>query len=244
MNTLAFRGAVIRDRNEHLCLTDMWKAAGSPEGKRPDDWKKDANNRGFLDHIAMAVNAPVEGIWNGQRGRAGGTWAHWQVGLAYAKYLNHDFHMWVNEVVRAHMEGRAAGARHDDRLAPLEAALLALAEKVAELSKMADPRLAVAEFTSMREVLDRAGARPKGRRSLQGRLSRAFHDRARLAGVALRRNPHSAQHQWLFPVEFVKGCMAEFGAVWVAEHNEAIGRQGILPFTKPKVVRPSEEARI
>jgi hypothetical protein len=31
--------------------------------------------------------------------------AHWQIALAYAKYQSPEFHMWCNEVVRAHMEG-------------------------------------------------------------------------------------------------------------------------------------------
>ena len=34
-----------------------------------------------------------------KRGKGGAALAHWQVGMAYAKYLNHDFHMWCNEVV-------------------------------------------------------------------------------------------------------------------------------------------------
>jgi hypothetical protein len=43
-------------------------------------------------------------------GRNGGTWAHWQIALAYAKYLSPEFHMWCNTVVRAHMEGRTHAA--------------------------------------------------------------------------------------------------------------------------------------
>ena len=102
---LIYNGTAIRDKAEMLSLTDMWKAAGSIEGQRPDDWKKDAGNRAFLEHVALISNAPVEGIWKGRRGNNGGTMAHWQVGVAYAKTLNHDFHMWCNSVVRAHMEG-------------------------------------------------------------------------------------------------------------------------------------------
>jgi len=79
-----------------LSLTDMWKAAGKPAEKRPDDWKKDASNRAFLDHVALISNTPVEGIWRGTRGNNGATFAHWQIGLAYAKYLSPEFHMWCN----------------------------------------------------------------------------------------------------------------------------------------------------
>jgi hypothetical protein len=49
----------------------------------------------------------------GGRGKGGETVAHWQIGLAYAKYLNPQFHMWCNEVVRAHMEGRAVATAHN-----------------------------------------------------------------------------------------------------------------------------------
>ena len=108
---LVFNGVEIHDRNEMLCLTDMWKACGSPSDRRPDDWKKDSGHREFLDHVAMVLNAPVEGIWKGVRGRhGGGTNAHWQIGLAYAKWLDHDLHMWCNTVVRERMEGKPTGA--------------------------------------------------------------------------------------------------------------------------------------
>ncbi|MDO9713867.1 KilA-N domain-containing protein [Paracraurococcus lichenis] len=34
------------------------------------------------------------------RGRYGATWAHWQLALAYARYLSPEFHLWCNTVVR------------------------------------------------------------------------------------------------------------------------------------------------
>ena len=43
------------------------------------------------------------------RGRHGGTWAHWQLALSYARYLSPAFHLWCNTVVRA------ALAWHGDR---------------------------------------------------------------------------------------------------------------------------------
>ena len=33
--------------------------------------------------------------------------AHWQIALAYAKYLSPEFHMWCNTVVRERMEGHS-----------------------------------------------------------------------------------------------------------------------------------------
>ena len=49
------------------------------------------------------------------RGRLGGTWAHWQLALAYARYLSPAFHLWCRTVVRAALvwhDGRPV-ADHD-----------------------------------------------------------------------------------------------------------------------------------
>jgi hypothetical protein len=67
----------------------------------------------------------------------------------------------------------------------------------------------------------------------QAKLFRLMTDRAITSGVALRRDPHSLTRVWLFPVDFVADCMAEFGDDMVAEHNAAICAQGVLPFKKP-----------
>lgn len=243
MNTLAFRGAVIRDRNEHLSLTDMWRASGADPKKAPAQWARHDGPAEFIEHVADLLKCAEKHVIEMTRGRNGGTWAHWHIALAYAKHLSPDFHIWCNEVVRAHMEGRSAGSHHDDRIAPLEAALLALAQKVGELTLMADHRLAVVEYMSVRQAMDRARADPRGRRRLQGKLFRRLMDRAALDGVALRRNPHAVPQTWLFPISFMNAAMAEFGNAMVAEHNDTVGAQGVLPFPKPKAVRPENEAR-
>ena len=36
--------------------------------------------------------------------------AHWQIGIAYAKYLSPEFHVWCNTVVRDRMEGKLVPA--------------------------------------------------------------------------------------------------------------------------------------
>lgn len=46
-----------------------------------------------------------------QRGKGGGTYAHWQLGLAYAKYLSPEFHICCNTVVRERMEGKPAATQ-------------------------------------------------------------------------------------------------------------------------------------
>lgn len=108
---LKFQDHAIRDRDQTLCLTDMWKAAGSPENKRPNDWLATPMAREFVEFIGENLNAEKSGIALVEAKRGGrdaGTWAHWQIGLAYAKYLSPAFHAWCNQIVRAHMEGKVS----------------------------------------------------------------------------------------------------------------------------------------
>ena len=42
---LVYEGEIISAKAEMLSLTDMWRAAGSPDKKRPADWKNDSANQ-------------------------------------------------------------------------------------------------------------------------------------------------------------------------------------------------------
>lgn len=108
--TLVYNGEVIRDRGEMLSLTDMWKAAGGDLSKRPAKWLELPTSRRFIEHVAMVQNVRETDLFRISKGRGGATFAHWQVGIAYAKYLSDDFHMWCNQVVRERMEGRSVPA--------------------------------------------------------------------------------------------------------------------------------------
>ncbi len=120
-STLSYQGTPIRLRGAMLNLTDMWKAAGRPENRRPADWlalEETLRFRAYADihwtelEDPVASNAGQAGIWNIDtdgfvatvRGNQGGTWAHWQLALPYARYLSPAFHLWCNTVVRAAME--------------------------------------------------------------------------------------------------------------------------------------------
>lgn len=104
MNALVYQGHVISDRGDDLNLTDMWKAAGSPANKEPFNWQR-KEGAGFIEAVAVAHNLPDGQVIRKKAGKGGGTWAHWQIGIAYAKYLDHGFHMWANTAVREKMEG-------------------------------------------------------------------------------------------------------------------------------------------
>jgi len=248
---LSFNGEIVRDRGERLNLTDMWRAAGADDSRRPSKWLEIDATREFVEYVASAQNVRQGDIIVGERGRNGSTWAHWQVGLAYAKYLSPEFHAWVNEVVRERMVGKPQPAYefpagqfggivksvvsprfegvHED-VAALRDTVTELRNRVDALMLAADARIAVAEYISVRAILDRAKAVSRKRRSLQARLYYAMRERALLKGVALRRCPHSAK--WLFPIDFANACMVEFGNEWVLEHNGVVGGQGVLQFPK------------
>lgn len=107
MEPLVYEGQTIGDREEALSLTDMWKAAGSPANQDPAQWLRSAQGEAFIDAVSVNMgishNDLVQAVRGGKRP---GTWAHWQIAFAYAKYLSPDFHMWCNQVVRSHMEAR------------------------------------------------------------------------------------------------------------------------------------------
>jgi len=94
--------------NGFINLTDMWLAAGEPSGKHdPRTWKRFSGSE-FIEFIAKKLNVLPEHIYQTKRGRGGGTWAHWQIALAYAKYLSPEFHAWANEVVKERVEEDAS----------------------------------------------------------------------------------------------------------------------------------------
>lgn len=116
MNQLVYQGHIITDKGEMLSLTDMWKAAGSDDARRPSDWLALSSTKEFREAVEATLVAGNTGIQvkRGGRGVGGETFGHWQIGLAYAKYLSADFHMWCNTQVRAVMEGKMPSALPDD----------------------------------------------------------------------------------------------------------------------------------
>lgn len=108
---LIYKGEIVNARSEMLSLTDMWKAVKGDETRRPADWLASVDAKRFIDVVAETTDAENSGIAlveTKKGGKAQGTWAHWQIGLAYAKYLSPEFHVWCNTVVRDHMEGRVS----------------------------------------------------------------------------------------------------------------------------------------
>src|SRR3954465_2549791 len=149
-STLSYQGRPIRLRGTMLNLTDMWRAAGCPEHRRPTSWliledplrfrahaqahwtelEEPADDNVVHDHI---IRLDPDGFVATARGRNGGTWAHWQLALTYARYLSPEFHLWCNTVVRRAMEWRAGPPAADND--PL---LLHLAQHFRDLNRRLD----------------------------------------------------------------------------------------------------------
>ncbi len=109
---------VLFDANRLVSLTDMWKAAGSPVSQSPKHWKESAQGKGFIGGLAANLNSGISAVYKSTRGKhGGGTWAHWQIALAYAKYLSHGFHRYVNEAFREWAEEKADPFLKADRAA-------------------------------------------------------------------------------------------------------------------------------
>lgn len=107
-----------------VSLTDLFKAAqaaGWAEGKSsPRDWQRRDGDQ-FIDFVASQLNVARGHVYAATKGKGGGTFAHWQIALAYAKYLSPELHMQVNEVY-----------------ARVKAGDVTLAAEIAERAKPAD----------------------------------------------------------------------------------------------------------
>lgn len=99
---LVIGGTEVRTNESGLVsLTDIHAAAvreGMADGKQdPRQWKRREGEQ-FIGFVAENLNVSLRHIYVGTKGKGGGTYAHWQIALAYAKYLSPQLHMQVNEI--------------------------------------------------------------------------------------------------------------------------------------------------
>lgn len=87
--------------NKLVNLTDLWKASGAEEMQRPSRWLALPDAKAFISELENVVKSD---IIKSTRGRFGGTFAHWQIALAYAKYLSPEFHIHCNNIIRRFVE--------------------------------------------------------------------------------------------------------------------------------------------
>lgn len=85
-------------------LTDLWRQSGENQSKTPSKWLMQKGTKGFVEHIKRKNSSShVISIVNG----GGGTFGHWQIALAYAKYLSPELHEKVNQVFKDNLEEKA-----------------------------------------------------------------------------------------------------------------------------------------
>lgn len=235
--TLIYNGAEIRDRGEILCLTDMWKAAGSDESKRPIDWLRLPGTQEFVSWVAESLNmADVGkshfGLVETKRGgneKGGSTWAHWQIGMAYAKYLSPEFHAWCNSVVRDHMQGRLNPPNMQDMLRSLlretvSETLTQMVPSIIEARLATDPRVALSDdYISTNDLLIEMGADQRGRRD----LGKMVTHRLKRACDQLQVEPrHDRRGVLLFPRSIISNGTKRAIEALVKAHNDfAVGQE-------------------
>jgi hypothetical protein len=101
---IQYKGTAIDFTADRLNMTHMWKAAKGTEAQRPAEWLRLDGTKQFLSYLETM--GPTHSLTDTKEGRNGGTWGHWKVAMAYAKYLSPEFHNWCLEVVREKFENK------------------------------------------------------------------------------------------------------------------------------------------
>lgn len=89
---------------EEMNLTEMHKASGMPRSYGPAEWAR-RHGKDFLQSM-HANTAERRNLIRSVRGRTGGTFAHWQIGMEYARYLSPDLAKVCNQIVKDFVEAK------------------------------------------------------------------------------------------------------------------------------------------
>lgn len=101
-SVVSYNDVEIGMSGDMLNLTAMWRASGENQHRAPAQW---ARKEGADFIRKNGLNVADRHIWESRRGKNGGVWAHWQIGMAYAAYLSPQLHAHINEVYRAYLQG-------------------------------------------------------------------------------------------------------------------------------------------
>lgn len=92
-----------RKIDDLISLTDLWRVSGSIPSQQPKQWLRKEGTQ-FVDYISKNKKGDSQAPLKTIRGRNGGTYAHWQIALAYAKYLSPELHTLVNQAFKDRVE--------------------------------------------------------------------------------------------------------------------------------------------
>lgn len=227
---LVYNGEVINQREQMVSLTDMWRAAGSPANMEPYNWAR-KEGASFVAAVTVTHNLPDSQVMTKKRGKSGATFAHWQIALAYAKYLNHEFHMWCNTVVRERMEGRSVSVgvlppevleliRRTDGIARM------LSRKMTEVERKIE--MSVADGVTAGEVCDLAKVATSYPRGISGRVSRRLSQFCARHGETPRISRLGRVRAQLFPTHLVREWLDVEGRSLIVRWIEDRRGQGSL----------------
>ncbi len=79
-------------------LNDLWRYAGSPKNRDPKFWLRINDTIRYIDAECKREKVSVNHLLRIKRGRNGGTYASNRILLEYARYLDKDLAVVVNEV--------------------------------------------------------------------------------------------------------------------------------------------------
>jgi hypothetical protein len=173
---LAFNGNQITVRAERISLTDMWRAAASDPSKRPVEWLRSKSATEFIAHVELMVGNSH--LYETTSGKRGGTFAHWQIALAYAKYLSPEFHAWCNVVIRERMErgslsdiptvldNEARGVIGGIVKGIIHKEIAAVLPELVQAELAGARHRLVVDNVTVGEILDQLGIKSQGRRPL------------------------------------------------------------------------------
>lgn len=98
-NELAILIADVRTDGELINLTDLWRAAGSPTYKTTTFWLRQDSVKDLIKEVGKKFKYDLKSYLKIKKGRTGGgTWAHRQIALEYAKYLDPQIAILVNDL--------------------------------------------------------------------------------------------------------------------------------------------------
>ena len=91
---------ISREQTGMICLNDIWKAADSPKNKSVTDWMRLDSSKNFIETAIRFLDMGKSHIIKVQRGKGKvqGTFAHQQIALEYAQYLDPKLAIYVNEL--------------------------------------------------------------------------------------------------------------------------------------------------
>lgn len=81
-----------------VSLTDLWREAGSDPQRTPAKWQESEPVKRFIQTACRFLNIGISDIIKTKRGKSGGSYAHPQVALEYAQYLDPKLAVAVNEL--------------------------------------------------------------------------------------------------------------------------------------------------